>query len=161
MAPRIARTAASTASAGAAGSVDTTDMAARLRLSATRLARQLRQQAGSGLTLSQLSALATISNRGPLTLGALADHERVAPPSITRVVAKLEEAALVVREVDAVDRRVARVATTAAGEALLAQSRKRKNAWLAARLRDLDDEQRAKLRDALDVLDALTAGDSP
>jgi len=136
-------------------------MAARLRLSATRLARQLRQQAGSGLTLSQLSALATISNRGPLTLGALADHERVAPPSITRVVAKLEEAALVVREVDAVDRRVARVATTAAGEALLAQSRKRKNAWLAARLRDLDEEQRAKLLDALDVLDALTAADSP
>jgi len=141
-------------------STDTTEMAARLRLSATRLARQLRQQASSGLTPSQLSAIATISNRGPLTLGALAEHERVAPPSITRVVAKLEEEGLVVREVDAVDRRISRVATTAAGESLLAQSRKRKNAWLAARLRELDPEQQAQLHAALDVLDALTAGDT-
>lgn len=139
---------------------DALEMAARLRLSATRLARRLRQQADSGLTPSQLSALATISKVGPLTLGALADHERVAPPSITRVVAKLEEAGLVTREVDAVDRRVSRVTTTNAGEALLSQSRKRKNAWLAARIRELDAEQQAKLHAALDVLDAMTAGES-
>jgi DNA-binding MarR family transcriptional regulator len=140
---------------------DTTEMAARLRLSATRLARQLRQQAGSGLTPTQLSALATISNRGPLTLGALADHERVAPPTITRVVGKLEDASLVTREVDAVDRRISRVATTSAGEALLAESRQRKNAWLAARLRQLDEHQQAQLHAALDVLDAITAGELP
>ena len=141
--------------------LDAVEMAARLRLSATRLARQLRQQAGSGLTLSQLSAIATIAGRGPLTLGALADHERVAPPSITRVVAKLEEAGLVTREIDADDRRISRVATTPAGEALLAQSRERKNAWLAERVRELDADQQARLHDVLDVLDALTAGDAP
>ena len=66
------------------------ELAARLRLSATRLARRLRQEADAGLTPSQLSALAVIDRQGPLTLGALADHEQVAPPTITKVVAKLE-----------------------------------------------------------------------
>src|SRR5207237_152943 len=112
---------------------DTAAMAARLRLSATRLARQLRQQSDAGLSPSQLSALATIEHHGPMTLGALADHERVAPPSITKVVAKLEAAGLVARELDRADRRVARVSTTAAGDALLAKARRRKDVWLAAR----------------------------
>src|SRR2546425_1184230 len=72
------------------------EIAARLRLSATRLARQLRQEAGAGLTPSQLSALAVIANHGPLTLGALADHERGAPPSITKVATKLVAQTLLV-----------------------------------------------------------------
>src|SRR2546423_14839938 len=92
-------------------------MATRLRLSATRLARQLRQQSDAGLSPSQLSALATIELHGPVTLGALADHERVAPPSVTKVTAKLEAAGLVRRELDVSDRRVARVSITPAGDA--------------------------------------------
>src|SRR3954462_7167220 len=90
--------------------LDTSDavvMAGRLRLSATRLARQLRQESDAGLSPSQLSALATIERHGTLTLGALADQERVAPPSITKVVAKLEAAGLVERKLDERDRRVA------------------------------------------------------
>src|SRR5581483_3236215 len=73
------------------------EIAARLRLSATRLARRLRQVSGAGLSPSQQSALAVIANHGPLTLGALAEHERVAPPSITKVVSKLEADRLVTR----------------------------------------------------------------
>ena len=135
---------------------DAVAMAARLRLSATRLARLLRQQAESGLTPSQLSVLATIELRGPLTLGALADHERVAPPSITKVVGKLEDQGLVRRQLHQTDRRVALVSMTEQGVALLAESRQRKNAWLASRLAQLDGEQRARLAGALDVLDAIT-----
>ena len=56
-------------------------------------------------------------------LVALADHERVAPPTVTRVVAKLEADGLVQRTADTDDRRVSRVATTAAGDALLAELR--------------------------------------
>lgn len=137
---------------------DTTDIAARLRLSATRLARQLRQESGAALTPSQLSALASIERHGPLTLGALADYERVAPPSVTKVVTKLETAGLVARRLDERDRRVVWVSITGAGNNRLAKIRQRKNAWLAARLADLSDDQRRRLADALDVLDALTAG---
>jgi len=130
-------------------------MAARLRLSATRLARRLRQESGAGLTSSQLSALAVIDRHGPLTLGALAEHEGVAPPSITRVVARLEADGLVIRQADPDDRRVARMTTSAKGDALIAESRRRKTAWLTARIAALDPDQRRRLADALDVLDEL------
>lgn len=137
--------------------IDTTPIAARLRLSATRLARQLRQESDAALTPSQLSALSSIERHGPLTLGTLAEHERVAPPSVTKVVGKLVDAGLIARRLDENDRRMAWVSITAAGDARLAQIRQRKNAWLAARLAQLDDEQRARITDALDALDALTA----
>ena len=137
------------------------ELAARLRLSATRLARRLRQEADAGLTPSQLSALAVIEREGPLTLGALADHEKVAPPSITKVVAKLESIGLVARAVDPGDRRFVRVALTDAGRALLEESRQRKTAWLTSRIRELGPGDRDQLAAALDVLDALVSGDRP
>jgi DNA-binding MarR family transcriptional regulator len=133
----------------------TPEIAARLRLSATRLARRLRQESGAGLSPSQQSALAVIANHGPLTLGALAEHERVAPPSITKVVTKLESDGLVVRTPDPGDRRVCRVAISPQGAALLEESRRRKTAWLAARISELDSDRQRRLSDALDVLDEL------
>ena len=132
-------------------------MADRLRLSATRLARRLRQESGAGLTPSQLSVLATIDRHGPLTLKTLAATERVAPPSVTKAVAKLETEGLVVRRADEVDRRVAWISLTPSGAAALARIRRRRSAWLATRLDALDDDQRRRLADALDVLDQLTA----
>src|SRR5437870_2040930 len=131
------------------------DIAARLRLSATRLARRLRQESGAGLSPSQQSALAVIDNHGPLTLGALAEHERVAPPSITKLVTKLECDGLVTRSPDPADRRICRVAVSTEGTALLDESRRRKTAWLTARISELDPERQRRLADALDVLDEL------
>jgi DNA-binding MarR family transcriptional regulator len=135
------------------------EIAARLRLSATRLARRLRKEAGSGLSPSQGSALAAIHNNGPLTLGALAEHERVAPPTITKVVALLEAEGLVVRSADPADGRVSRVTTTKAGDALVAESRRRKTAWLTTQVRQLPAEEQARLADVLDVLDHLCEQD--
>ncbi|MDP1804904.1 MAG: MarR family transcriptional regulator [Acidimicrobiales bacterium] len=131
------------------------EIAARLRLSATRLARRLRQESGSGLTPSQLSALAAVHNHGPLTLGELADQERVAPPSITKCIAKLEADDLVARSADPTDGRVTRVSVTKAGRALVAETRRRKTAWLTGRIADLDPAEQARLAEALDVLDVL------
>jgi DNA-binding MarR family transcriptional regulator len=136
-------------------SVAAPEIAARLRLSATRLARLLRQESGAGLSPSQQSALAVIANHGPLTLGALAELERVAPPSITKVVSKLECDRLVTRSPDPADRRVCRVAISPEGDALLEESRRRKTAWLTARITELDAERQQRLADALDVLDEL------
>jgi DNA-binding MarR family transcriptional regulator len=145
----------------AAPATDEAEIAARLRLSATRLARRLRQESSSGLTPSQLSALAAVLNRGPITLGELAEHERVAPPSITKVVAKLEAEGLLERRTDPDDRRVSRVRTTKAGAALIEETRRRKTAWLAGRIRELDPGARAELAAALDVLDELCAEAAP
>jgi|SRR5687767_5686584 DNA-binding MarR family transcriptional regulator len=131
------------------------EIASRLRLSATRLARRLRQESGAGLSPSQLSALAVIANHGPLTLGALAEHERVAPPSITKVVSKLESDGLVTRTPDPADRRICRVAVSPSGETLLEEIRRRKTAWLTARISQLDADRQRRLADALDVLDEI------
>jgi len=140
---------------------DPSEVAARLRLSATRLARRLRQEADAGLTPSQLSALAVVDCKGPLTLGSLAEHERVAPPSITKVVTRLEAEGLVERTSDPGDRRITWVSTSARGADLVAESRRRKTAWLAGRIGALDADQQQRLADVLDVLDALIAEDRP
>lgn len=149
-------------SAGAEASstdIDLGDTAVRLRLAVTRLARRLRQESTTGHTPSQLSALAVIVTHGPLTLGALADHERVAPPSITKVVTKLEAEGLVLRRPDPTDGRVTHVAATKAGHALVAETRRRKTTWLAARLKQLPAEEQARLADALGVLEHLMQED--
>ena len=135
-----------------------TELVGRLRLAVARLSRQLRQQGASDITPSQFSALATIENHGPITLGALASHERVQPPTMTRVVAALEEAGLVVREIDPTDRRIARVQVTADGRRFIDRSRRKRNAWIAARLRELPAEDVADLERTVRLLEHLLEG---
>ena len=136
------------------------ELATRLRLVFARVGRILRQQAETGLTLSQQSALASVVLRGPLTLGELAHIERVAPPSVTKIVAKLEAGGLVERRPDATDRRVHRVVATAAGQERLEDSRVRRNAWLASRLAALSPAELARLGAALEVLEGLAGPDA-
>ena len=130
----------------------------QLRLAVMRLARRLRQESVGDITQSQLSALSIVDRRGPLSLGELADIERVAPPSMTRIAARLEEQGWVVRTVDATDRRVAHLAVTDAGRALLKETRTRRDAYLATRLRGLSADERVILGSALPLLERL-AGD--
>jgi DNA-binding MarR family transcriptional regulator len=133
-------------------------LAARLRLANARLARRVRQEAMSGgddLTASRLAALATIEDHGPISLGDLADAEQVQPPSMTRIVARLEETGLARRVVDANDRRVVRVEITDAGRQTLARSRTRKAAFLAKRVARLSTDERATLAAALPILEQL------
>ena len=137
--------------------VDLGNEAAQLRMSVVRLSRLLRQQADTGLTPTMLSALATVGKHGPLTLGALAERERIAPPTVTQTIARLVERGFVVRRPDPDDGRVTLVAVTSAGKELLASSRRRKTEWLVDRLAALDGDRRQKLLDALDVLESLSA----
>ena len=131
------------------------DLATRLRLAVTRLARRLRTQLPGELTPSQLATLATVERLGPLTLGELSAAERVKPPSMTKIVACLEEQGLVSRTVDPSDRRVARVEATAEGRRFLDHSRRQKDEYLAARLRGLDPADRDALERAAEVLERL------
>lgn len=141
--------------------VDTAELAARLRLAVTRLARQLRQQAGSGLTPTMTAALASVERAGSPTVGALAAVEQVSAPTMSVVVAKLEEQGLVTRETDPADRRVTRVRITAEGRRSLARARTRKNAFLNRRLRSLDPDDLAVLERAAAVLERLAGEDRP
>ena len=89
------------------GEPDVAEVAHRLRLATARLARLMRQQVGTGLSPSQYSVLVSIEHNGSLTLGELAAIEQVAPPTITKIVSKLEDDGLVSRTVDERDRLVA------------------------------------------------------
>ena len=136
---------------------ETAELAGRLRLAVTRLARQLRQTSDTDLSPTQGSVLATVGTSGPLTLGELAELERVASPTITKVIGLLHEKGLVDKITDPADRRFVRVQLTAEGEALLARTRARKTAWLARQLQDLSPEEIERLVAAADVLEHLTA----
>ncbi len=136
-----------------------TEMAARLRMAVTRLHRKLRQQTAGGLTPSQASALASVSKLGSPTLGALAARESVQPPSMTRIVAALEEMGYVTRIADPADRRVARVTASSEGLRVLEHNRSVKNAFLAQQLQRLEPAERWSLEDLTVLLERLIALD--
>ena len=137
----------------------THDLADRLHSSAIHLLRRLRREDdASGLPAPQLSALSVIVFGGPLTLGALATAEQVRPPTITRLVDKLEAAGLVERSSDPSDGRIARVAATPKGVKLLHAGRRRRVATLAAALDALTKAERSALSNALPVLERVVRG---
>jgi DNA-binding MarR family transcriptional regulator len=121
-----------------------------------RLSRRLRQESVGDITASQLSALASIERTGGLSLGELADIERIAPPSMTRIATRLEAMGLVVRTIDVADRRVARLALSEAGHGLLNEARTRRDAYLAQRLHLFTAAERDILAQALPLLERLT-----
>jgi DNA-binding MarR family transcriptional regulator len=133
----------------------TEELPTRLRLAIMRLARRLRQQAEPDMTPSMLSAMANIEYRQPVTLGNLAEAERVTPPTMTKIVGRLEEAGLVKRVVDTADRRIQRVSLTRDGVKLIARNRSRKNAYLARKLRKLEPDEVSKLEEAVGVIEKI------
>ena len=142
----------------AASERDLSGLAAQLRLVITRTARRLRQEAASDLGPSQTAALATIERHGPLTPSELARIERVQRPTATRIVARLEEAGLVERVADPSDGRSFTVSPTADARALMNRLRTRKNAYLARRLRGLDEGDLETLDRAAEILEDLLEG---
>jgi DNA-binding MarR family transcriptional regulator len=136
-----------------------TDLAVRLRLAITRTSRRLRQESGSGLSPTATAALATVDRHGPLTPSELAQRERVQRPTITRLVARLEEMGLLARAGDPADKRSSLLSITPEGRTLLAEARERKDAYLASRLVGLDPDERATLDRAADILERLLEED--
>lgn len=138
-------------------------LASALRISVTRLARRLRaERAAHGLPVlselsdTQMGALATLVAHGAMTPGELAEHEKVQPPSMTRVIAVLDQHGLVARAAHATDKRQVVLTVTDTGRELVQASRRVREAWLAKRLRELTPDERAKLRAAAPILEKLS-----
>jgi DNA-binding MarR family transcriptional regulator len=102
-----------------------------------------------------VSALAEVVRSGPLRLGDLAAREKVAPATLSRVVAGLVEHGYVERATDPEDARAGLLTATEAGRTLLEESRERRSAELVARLRRLDPEERAAVLAAAAPLQKL------
>lgn len=132
------------------------ELASALRPAVLRLTRLVRnQRPDNTVTLSQLSALATLRKSGPMGAKELAACERVQPPSMTKTVAALEERGLVRREADSNDRRCAVIGITDDGVALLDAMRREGDAWLSHRLASLTTDERKVLRQAIPLLERL------
>jgi DNA-binding MarR family transcriptional regulator len=137
-------------------------LATAMRISISRLARRLRVErlglGGTETVLSdiQLAALAALARHDSMTPGELAEHEKVQPPSMTRVIAVLEERGLVKREPHATDRRQVVLTVTGDGRDVVQRVRRRREAWLAQRLQELTPDERQILRAAAPILEKIS-----
>jgi DNA-binding MarR family transcriptional regulator len=131
----------------------------RLRVALARLSRRLRRHALAGLTPTQLAALSTVEQAGPLRLGDLAAAERIAPSTLTRMVTALEDLGYVERCAVPGDARASTLSVTALGMAALARIRQETTAVLADSLQTLPPEQLAALAAALPALENLADSD--
>ena len=133
----------------------------RLRVALARLSRRLRRHQLAGLTPTQLAALSTVERAGPLRLGDLAAAEGIAPSTLTRMVAVLEDLGYVRRDADPRDARASTLAITPKGHDTLERLRQEGTALLTEWLAQLAPGQLAALAAALPALEALAEPESP
>ena len=127
-----------------------------LRSAVMRLSRRLRnQRVEESLTPTEMQVMATLARCGSATPGELARKEHVQPPSMTRIIAMLEEKGLVRREPHPEDRRQVVISSTEQAESIIEQSRAKRDAWLAELATGLTPEEWAVLRAAAPVLERL------
>lgn len=127
----------------------------QLARSVARLNRRLRQERQSDLTPTQLSVLGSIRKLGSSTPSAIAAHERVQPPSITRTLTSLVEAGMAIRQPHPDDGRQVLMSVSEQGEAVLAAERDRRDLWLSRLLGELTTPERATLREAAALMERL------
>jgi DNA-binding MarR family transcriptional regulator len=139
--------------------IDRPVLASRLRLAVVRLNRRLRAQreAEAVVTLTQLSAMASLHRHGPMSPGELAARERVQPPSMTRVIAALVERGFVDRSPHPTDGRQTVVALTDAGRDYVDAEVTARERWLDARLGELSTDERDVLWRAADIIDRIAS----
>ena len=138
-------------------------LASSLRVSVARLHRRLRTEDVDdlGVSVGGVAVLALLYREGERTVGQLASAERVQPPSMTRTVSCLEADGYVERFAHPTDGRQVLVRLSDKGRDLLAAERRRRDAWLACRLRELTAEERAVLRQAAPILEKLSNAGGP
>ena len=135
-----------------------TGLASALRLSVMRLARRMRSERDPSselLPVGQLSALGSLFRNGDRTVGELAVLERVQPPSMTRTVNCLADGGYVERRKDGRDGRQVVVSLSEKGRQTITNDRRRRDAWLAQRLRELTPAERTVLRQAAPIIERL------
>ena len=140
--------------------VSTAQLAVLLRDAVTRVNRRMRQTRPVGdLTHSQISALQSLDLGGALTPRELAEAERVQPPTLTRIVSRLEELGLVARTPHPSDGRQVILALSPAGRELLEGYRRTRDEWLAQRLSELSPEERDTVARAAGILSRIARKD--
>jgi DNA-binding MarR family transcriptional regulator len=138
--------------------LDPAALAHELRIAVMRFSRRLRgQRVDTSVTLTHLSAMSTLRRHGAMSAGELAAHERVQPPSMTRVVGALEAMELITRTPHPTDGRQVVIELTPTAHELLDAEARAREAWLSGRLEQLSPQEREVLQDAATIMDKLAA----
>ena len=134
-------------------------LASQLRVSVMRLARRLRHERDpeNQLGVAAISVLGVLLREGESTIGQLAAHERVQPPSMTRTVNCLVDDAYAVRRPSETDGRSTLIAISDKGREVLLADRRRRDAWLARQLKDLTPHERDLLREVAPLIERLAS----
>ena len=134
-------------------------LASELRVSVMRLARRLRNERDpeNPLGVGAISVLGVLLRHGESTIGQLASHERVQPPSMTRTVNCLVDDGYAVRRPSDTDGRSTLVEISDKGRQILLADRRRRDAWLARQLKDLTPDERELLRDVAPLIERLAS----
>jgi DNA-binding MarR family transcriptional regulator len=121
------------------------------------LARRLKaERPADGLTSLELSVLGHLHRRGPMTPGDLAAAERVQPQTLTRALAALEAAGLLVRKPHPGDGRRVLLVLTAAGSQALRSDMAQRDHWLALAMAEcLTTTEQELLRLAGELMERL------
>jgi DNA-binding MarR family transcriptional regulator len=137
-----------------ATAVDTTLLAARLRLALGYLIRRLRAE--HSFPFTQGSVLGRLDREGRKSIGDLAALERVRPQSMTQTIADLEADGLIARHADPDDGRRTLVELTERGLETLEADRRHRVGWLAGAIaEDLTPQEQKLLADALPLIERL------
>jgi DNA-binding MarR family transcriptional regulator len=142
-------------------SVSRTDagLSSQLRVSVMRLARRLRNERDpdNPLGVGAISVLGVLLRTGESTIGQLAAHERVQPPSMTRTVNCLVEDGYAVRRPSETDGRSTLIDISDEGRQILLADRRRRDAWLARQLKELTPDERDLLRRVAPLIERLAS----
>ena len=127
-----------------------------LRLACMRISRRVRFESTQDVAPHQFSVMARLEDNA-LTPRELAAIECVSPPSMTRTVAGLVELGLVTRTDDPLDGRQVFISLTAQGGSLLSETRRRRDAWMASRLKGISVDEREVLVKATAILTRIAS----
>jgi DNA-binding MarR family transcriptional regulator len=126
-----------------------------------RVTRWAGRRSTTTIPYAQVRVLSQLEDLGPSRISALATVDRCAQPTMSVLVQRLEEHRWVDRGPDPRDTRASLISLNEAGRHALQEARAAAAAPVAARLRDLGEDDVRRAADAVALLRRLLDDDSP
>lgn len=115
---------------------------------------ELRRRAMQGLNVPQYRTLNYLRRHPDASLSSVAEYLGLTPPTVSKMIQKLVEQGIIIRN-SASDRRQVRLSLSEAGVSALTQAREETRTQLAESLKTLSQEELKNLLSALEILESV------